>query len=144
MFMSIDIYVQSSVSTCHGLGKAFDVASTYRYKSRTDYGQRRSFNIIKVTTMVITIMVMMTSIRGITITSVCRCLCLHTVDKKQVAGLSYFGNTMSNSIFECWLEASHLHIPDNKVHGVYMGPSWVLSAPRWDPCWPHEPCPQGC
>ena len=30
--------------------------------------------------------------------------------------------------------------PDNKVHGANMGPTWVLSAPRWAPCWPHEPC----
>ena len=25
-----------------------------------------------------------------------------------------------------------------------MGPTWVLSAPRWAPCWPREPCYQGC
>ena len=30
-------------------------------------------------------------------------------------------------------------IPDSKVHGSNMGPTWVLSAP----CWPHEPCYQG-
>ena len=24
-----------------------------------------------------------------------------------------------------------------------MGHTWVLSAPRWAPCWPHEPCYQG-
>ena len=31
-------------------------------------------------------------------------------------------------------------LPDNKVHGANMVPTWVLSAP----CWPHEPCYQGC
>ena len=31
----------------------------------------------------------------------------------------------------------------SKVHGANMGPTWVLSAPRWTPCWPHEPCNQG-
>ena len=30
-------------------------------------------------------------------------------------------------------------IPDNKVHGANMGPTWVLSAP----CGPHKPCYQG-
>ena len=30
--------------------------------------------------------------------------------------------------------------PYSKVHMAYMGPTWVLSAPRWAPCWPHEPC----
>ena len=36
-------------------------------------------------------------------------------------------------------------IPDSKVHGAYMGPTWILSAPvgpTWG--WPHEPCYQGC
>ena len=33
--------------------------------------------------------------------------------------------------------------PDSKVHGVNMGPTWVLSAPDGSPCWPHEPCYQG-
>ena len=27
-------------------------------------------------------------------------------------------------------------IPDSKVHGANMGPTWA-------PCWPHEPCYQG-
>ena len=31
-------------------------------------------------------------------------------------------------------------MPDSKVHGANMGPTWVLSAP----CGPHEPCYQGC
>ena len=31
-------------------------------------------------------------------------------------------------------------VPDSKVHGANMEPTWVLSAP----CWPHEPCYQGC
>ena len=31
-------------------------------------------------------------------------------------------------------------IPDSKVHGANMGPTWVLSAPDG----PHEPCYQGC
>ena len=31
-------------------------------------------------------------------------------------------------------------IPDSKVHGANMGPTWVLS----DPDGPHEPCYQGC
>ena len=34
-------------------------------------------------------------------------------------------------------------IPDSKVHGANMGPTWVLSAPWWTPWWPHEPCYQG-
>ena len=29
---------------------------------------------------------------------------------------------------------------NNTFHGANMGPTWVLSAP----CWPHEPCYQGC
>ena len=29
--------------------------------------------------------------------------------------------------------------PNSKVHGAYMGPTWVLSAPDG----PHEPCYQG-
>ena len=29
---------------------------------------------------------------------------------------------------------------DSRVHVANMGPTWVLSAPRW----PHEPCYQGC
>ena len=33
--------------------------------------------------------------------------------------------------------------PNNQAHGANMGPTWVLSAPRWAPCWPHEPCYQG-
>ena len=24
-----------------------------------------------------------------------------------------------------------------------MGPTWILSAPRWAPCWPHDLCYQG-
>ena len=28
-------------------------------------------------------------------------------------------------------------IPDSVVHGANMGPTWA-------PCWPHEPCYQGC
>ena len=31
------------------------------------------------------------------------------------------------------------HIPDSKVHGANMGPTWVLSAPDG----PHEPCSLG-
>ena len=31
-------------------------------------------------------------------------------------------------------------VPDNKVHGANMGPTWVL----WAPDGPHEPCYQGC
>ena len=34
-------------------------------------------------------------------------------------------------------------LPDSKVHGANMGPTWVLSAPDGPPCWPHEPCYQG-
>ena len=34
-----------------------------------------------------------------------------------------------------------INIPDSKVYGANMGPTWVLSAP--DACWPHEPCYQG-
>ena len=35
------------------------------------------------------------------------------------------------------------HNPDSKVHGANMGPTWVLSAPRWASCWPHDSCCQG-
>ena len=33
-------------------------------------------------------------------------------------------------------------IPDSKVHGANMPPPLPLDpvAPRWTPCWPHEPC----
>ena len=34
-------------------------------------------------------------------------------------------------------------IPDSKVHGANMGPTWVLVGPRWAPYWPDEPCYQG-
>ena len=33
-----------------------------------------------------------------------------------------------------------LRPPDSKVHGAHLGPV----GPRWAPCWPHEPCYQGC
>ena len=33
-------------------------------------------------------------------------------------------------------------IPDSEVHVTNMGPIWV--GPKWAPCWPHEPCYQGC
>ena len=35
------------------------------------------------------------------------------------------------------------NIQDSKVHGTNMGPTWILSAPGWAPCWPHKPCYQG-
>ena len=35
-------------------------------------------------------------------------------------------------------------IPDSKVHGANMGPTWVLSAPDGPHVSPHEPCYQGC
>ena len=31
-------------------------------------------------------------------------------------------------------------VPISKVHGAHLG----LVGPRWAPCWPHEPCYQGC
>ena len=34
-------------------------------------------------------------------------------------------------------------IPDSKVHGAHMGPTWVLSAQDGPPCWPYEPCYPG-
>ena len=38
-----------------------------------------------------------------------------------------------------WVRLEFIACPDSKVHGAYLGPTWVLSAP----CWPHEPCYQG-
>ena len=38
----------------------------------------------------------------------------------------------------------HFVVPDSKVHGANMGPTWVLSAPDCSPYWPHEACYQGC
>ena len=35
-------------------------------------------------------------------------------------------------------------IPDSKVHGANMGPTWVLSAPDGPHAGSHEPCYQGC
>ena len=37
----------------------------------------------------------------------------------------------------------HCYIPDTKVHGANMGPTWVLLAPDGPHGWPHEPCHQG-
>ena len=34
-----------------------------------------------------------------------------------------------------------LTLPDSKIHGDNMVPTWVLSSPA-GPCWPHEPCYQ--
>ena len=34
--------------------------------------------------------------------------------------------------------------PDSNVHGADMGPTGGPVGPRWAPCWPHEPCYQGC
>ena len=34
-------------------------------------------------------------------------------------------------------------IPDSKVHGAHMGPTWGRQGPDGPPCWPHEPCYQG-
>ena len=28
-------------------------------------------------------------------------------------------------------------VPKSKVHGAIIRPTWVLSAPRWAPCWSH-------
>ena len=39
-----------------------------------------------------------------------------------------------------YTHGSQINIPDSKVHGANMGPTWVLLAPDGTPCWPHEPC----
>ena len=44
------------------------------------------------------------------------------------------------SLLSCEYHENHTNGPDNKVHGANMGPTWVLSAPGWDPCCPCEPC----
>ena len=58
--------------------------------------------------------------------------CFHQSDEKKwyVFWLIYLENNCASS-FMCV-------IPDNKVHGANMGPTWVLSAPDGLPCWPHE------
>ena len=52
--------------------------------------------------------------------------------------LRFYENTQQQGLKHC-LSCS-INIPDSKVHGVNMGPTWVLSTP----CWPHKPCYQGC
>ena len=42
-------------------------------------------------------------------------------------------------LFEPTTTKKLLNLPDSKVHGANMGPTWVLSAP----CWAHKPCYQG-
>ena len=49
----------------------------------------------------------------------------------------FFITSPNNGFSSIWHQPSH--VPDSKVHGASMGPTWVLSAP----CWPHEPCYQG-
>ena len=44
-------------------------------------------------------------------------------------------HTLSWYWFWCYVYNSK-NVPDSKVHGTIMGPTWVLSAP----CGPHEPC----
>ena len=35
-------------------------------------------------------------------------------------------------------------VPESKVHGSNMGPTWGRQDPGGPPCWPHVPCYQGC
>ena len=39
-----------------------------------------------------------------------------------------------------WWNIFSVNIPESKVRGAYMGPTWG----QQDPCVPHEPCYQGC
>ena len=62
---------------------------------------------------------------------------------KGVHFLSYWKMLYQSDQTRLYNGVKHRGDPDNKVHGANMGPTWVLSGPRWAPCWPHEPRYQG-
>ena len=80
------------------------------------------------------------------------CVCLRLSQYSQLSFL-YNGNACFQLVrFSCnhfenkcilpsyYQNGSVNHYPDSKVHGANMGPTWVLSAPRWAPYCPHESC----
>ena len=69
------------------------------------------------------------------------------IEKGMVSGKSEINDKQNENAAHCLQDLGNqvlhapfqIQLPDSKVHGANMGPTWVLSAPDG----PHEPCFQG-
>ena len=66
-----------------------------------------------------------------------------------IKGISYTGKIPYLDLGKSHLvmPISHtctLNIREISQTAKFMGPTWGPVGPRWAPCWPHEPCYEGC